>query len=121
MLFSSNVLLLVVTYNWAEINILHASVVPFYRVQTSYVHLYRCGPVYIPQQPISPKTSTPLTGPYTGEASYKQISSFMAQCPVTRNDQGASHITSWQTYSIKHNLNFSGKYTCMLQLMHKNK
>ena len=39
--------------------------------------------------------------------------------PVLRTAQCTLCFTSWQTCSIKHHLNFSGKNPAMLQLMHK--
>ena len=47
-----------------------------------------------------------------------KVSFYMAQCPVVRTVQGTLHFTSWQTSSIKHHLNLSGKHSAILQLLH---
>ena len=47
----------------------------------------------------------------------KKVSSYIPQYPVVWIAQSTLHFTIWQTYSIKHHLNFSGKHLATMQLM----
>ena len=49
-----------------------------------------------------------------------KLSSYTAQYPIVSTAQSDLHVTPWQTCSIKHHLDFSGKYLATLQLMRKD-
>ena len=50
----------------------------------------------------------------------EKVSSYTVQYQNLKIARTALHISPWQTCSIKHHLNFSGKHSATLQLMCKD-
>ena len=48
-----------------------------------------------------------------------KVSSLIAQLPILSIADNALQFISWHTYSLEHHIEFSGKHSAMLQLMHK--
>ena len=45
---------------------------------------------------------------------------YISECPVLGTAQSALHFTSWQTCSFQRHLDFSGKHSATLQLLHED-
>ena len=50
----------------------------------------------------------------------KKVSSYEARYPAHRTTQGSLHFTPWQTCSLQCQLDFYGKCSATLQLLHKD-
>ena len=48
-----------------------------------------------------------------------KVSFLIAHLPIIRIDHSALQFISWHTYSLEHHIEFSGKYSAMLQVMYK--
>ena len=55
--------------------------------------------------------------PQTGKGKIYKVRCYVAQYPVRVTTQTALHFTPWQIRSFRHQLNFSGKHSAMLQLL----